>query len=176
MIQSELGDAHVESLAAVAKAFGVSYTTVKTSWRPGGMPGDSEANRWVLADILIWLLERDVSNLETSGGNEFTKRKQDLQLRDLDAVARIRERKAQVVEGEYMLASTAVRVVRARANLLRDKLMGIDREIRPMLPAKYAQQCIKEVHRYFRNALMAFVEASIHDIEDELKEGTEGNV
>jgi hypothetical protein len=51
-----VGDATVDSLPAVAQAFGMSHNTIKQSWRPAGMPGNGSYN---LAEVLAWRIEHD---------------------------------------------------------------------------------------------------------------------
>ena len=161
---------YVTSLASVAKVFGVSYVTVKTSWRPGGMPGDAKAKKWIIADILIWLLKRNNANATSRGTDEFTERKRDAESRIVEAEARIKERKANVVEGEYIPLAVAVSVVKGYANKLRDGLMGVARRMQPMFPAKYQAQLTEEVDRYHRNLLTAFADTSISDLRQAANE------
>ena len=56
-IAALVGGATVDSLPAVAQAFGISPNTVKQSWRPAGMPG--EPGSYSLAGVLMWRIEHD---------------------------------------------------------------------------------------------------------------------
>lgn len=56
-IEGLIGDETVDSLPAVAAAFGIAHNTVKQSWRPAGMPGEPGA--YSLAAVLAWRIEYD---------------------------------------------------------------------------------------------------------------------
>lgn len=175
-IRELLGDRYAPNLKQIAKGFGVKETTVRNTWRRGndGLPGTASNGgngRFPWGDALMWFLQRSTSAAEGRGSDEATKAKKLAEARIAEADARIKERKAEVVEGEYILQSIPVAVVSTRANLLRDRLLEIDQVIKPMLPAKYAGQCIEEIKRFIRNVLTAFSESSINDLEDAANEG-----
>lgn len=53
-------DTFVRTLAEVGQAFNKRHSTVKTIWRPSGMPG--RPGHYRLAEILLWLYRRDAKN------------------------------------------------------------------------------------------------------------------
>lgn len=162
-IRNWLRDWYVDSLAAVARVFGYSYTTVKSTWRPSGMPGDADANKWPLADIFIWLLEREAKSGPVITGEEFTRQLNELELRKADAVTRIQERKADVAEGEYVQLASVQRVLRGMLNVVRDGFLTIPRKWTPRFPAKYSREWTTELENDIRGVLTIIAEKPVED-------------
>ena len=55
VIKQLVGAATVESMPAVARAFGLAANTIRQSWKPAGMPG--EPGNYSLAAIVVWRLQ-----------------------------------------------------------------------------------------------------------------------
>lgn len=56
-IAALVGNTTCKTLAEVAEHFGLAESTLKTGWRPTGMPGRAGAYR--LAEILLWRIDHD---------------------------------------------------------------------------------------------------------------------
>ena len=175
-IKEAFGDAAVDSLSEVAQAFGVAAATVRHTWRRDGMPGNARAKCWPLADILIWFLKRKLANSIARGADDYTQRKREAETRAAEADAAIKEKKVEVITGEYLPLSVAVSVVKACANKFRDGLMGVSRKLQPMFPPRYQVQLTEEVDREHRNLLTAFCEASTSDLRQAANEKEESDV
>jgi phage terminase Nu1 subunit (DNA packaging protein) len=167
-IRDAYGEVVLTSLAQVAKAFSVSYVTIKTSWRPGGMPGDSKNKQWNVADILIWLLKRDAKNSEARGADDFTRRKREAETVAAEAEARIKLTKAEQVEGEYVPLMVVQSILGATANVLRDAILSVPRQLTPMFPKRYAAEWTEEAERLLRNALTVVSEKPLDDFREQM--------
>jgi hypothetical protein len=166
-IDNAFGRLQFRSYTEAAKAFGVSVSTVRHTWKPNGMPSigrrgsGSDING---AEVLKWWRKRNSDNESARGKNEHTERKRDAETRAAEAEARIKERKAEVSEGQYTPTAVAVSVVRGCANWFRDGLMGVARKLEPIFPARDAKKYVAEVEREHRNLLVAFEETAINDL------------
>jgi phage terminase Nu1 subunit (DNA packaging protein) len=169
-IRETLGAAHVASASAVARIFGVSYTTVKTSWRPGGMPGDAKAKVWPLADILIWLLKRDAGNAAPRTEDEVGKRKREAEMHTAEAVQRLKQCQAEKEEGRFV----SVEVIRSEWSswlaMHRDDVMSIPDDIKPMFPAKDAERLKDELERRLAKAYEALAERPMDEFIESLND------
>lgn len=170
VIREVLGDMHVSSAAQVARVFGVSYTTVKTSWRPGDMPGDAKAKVWPLAEILIWLLKRDAGNGQPRSEDKIAKRKREAEMHTAEATQRIKQRQAEREEGMFV----SVEVVRSEWSswnaMFRDDVMTIPDDIKPMFPAKDAERLTDELNRRLAKSLDALSERPMDEFIESLND------
>lgn len=169
-IKETLGAAHVKSQAQVGRVFGVSQTTIKTSWRPGGMPGDAKAKVWPLADILIWLLRRDAHNEQPRSEDDVAKRKREAEMHTAEAAARIKQRLADRAEGMF----ASVDIIRAEWSswlaMHRDDVMSIPDDIKPMFPAKDAERLKDELARRLEKAYEALAERPMDEFIESLSD------
>jgi phage terminase Nu1 subunit (DNA packaging protein) len=163
LVRSVLGDRHVKSLSQVAKAFGVKETTVRNTWRRGdaGMPGDAKRKCFVLADILIWYLTMKETAAAGRGENELTRRKQDAEARLAEANANLRERKDKRDEGAFAPVAQMRAEWSSFLSVLRDDVLSIPDDVKPMFPAKQADQLKDELERRLAKALSALAERPI---------------
>jgi transposase-like protein len=168
VIREVLGDRSVESLSEVAQTFGVAAATVRHTWRRDGMPGDAKKKHWPLADILIWFLKRNTKNAEARGADEFTKRKREAETKAAEADARIKERKAEEVEGVYVRLDIVLAVIKGIVNVAR--LMAIPRKMTPMFPAKAAAQYTAETERMLRHTLTMLSETTPDRVIERMKD------
>ncbi len=165
----------LKSQAQVARVFGVSPNTVKTSWKASGMPGGPDG--YDLAQIAIWLWRRDVSNAESwSVLDEYTKRKRDAETRKAEFDAMITEQRAQRASGSYIATAIAISGVRGMAATLRDQLADIPRRMEIRFPPKHAKESVADLETMIRNALVAFTERSTSDIRAAAEQGSSSDV
>jgi len=172
-IRKVIGRAEAKSLTEVAKVFGVSVATVRHTWRPNGMPSIGTRGRGSkapLADILIWLIQRNAANMEARGADEHTKRKREAETRAAEAEARIKETKANVVEGDFVRLVSVQFVLRGLLNVFRDAMLNIPRKWTPRFPAKYASEWTAELETDIRNCLTIVAEKPIEDFTERMAE------
>lgn len=170
LIREVLGDVVLTSMSEVAQAFGVSAKTVRHTWRRDGMPGEAKrgttaGNRFPLADILIWWLKWQRKTSESRGRNEATDRKQiaDAERAELAAM---RERRAlEREQGEWVSKAQVRSEWNAGLAVLSNDILGIPRDIKPLLPAKIAVDTTQEIERLLRLALVRISERDATQLE-----------
>lgn len=163
VIRDVLGDRSVPSLSQVAQAFGMAAATVRHTWRRDGMPGDAKAKKFVLADILIWWLQRKAANAEARGADEFTKRKREAETLVAEFEAQIKGTKARHVQGEYVPLVSVQQVLRGMLNVVRDAFLTIPRKWNPRFPVKYASEWTVELENDIRAVLTIIAEKPTDD-------------
>src|SRR6185369_638268 len=92
----------VLTLGAVARAFGVSVNTVRSDWRPSGMPGQKGA--YDLEAIAEWrkLAQRRNSDQAAQTGMAELKQRLLADVRIREAEAQKRERLNKIAEGQMI--------------------------------------------------------------------------
>jgi hypothetical protein len=168
-IRRALGATAAKSLAEVSQAFSVSYATVKHTWRPAGMPGNSQHRQYPWADIVIWWASRNVAADQarsvSSAYDESERREMaTIQLATARADLRIRETKLSRLVGEWVPLAIVQSVFRGILSLVRDGVMQIPQQIVPLLPAQHAQRIAGEVDGACRNVLQGMAAADPEDI------------
>ena len=179
VIREVLGERSVSTISDVALAFGVKETTVRNTWRRGTdrLPGESKKGgraKFVLADCLLWYLRRQVSASEARGADEFTKRKREAETRAAEAEARIKERRAEAVEGEYVPLAIVRSVNRGVYNRVRDGVLSVPPQLTPMFPRKHAAEWTDEVDRLLRNVLKVLSEIPDSEYLERIETEDEG--
>mgnify|MGYP000933687193 len=180
-IRELLGERHATTLAELADGFDVSETTVRNTWRRGNnkIPGTTTRGgrgKFLWADCLLWYWRMRKTAAAGRGEDDVSKRKREAEARAAEADARIKERKAEIADGQFIPLSIAVNVVKGCANKLRDGLMNVARNMQPMFPAKYKSELTEEVNRAHRNLLTAFAESSISDLRAASQERSDFDV
>jgi len=154
----------------VARAFGVSYHTIRADWRPRGMPG--QTGRYDLQEIAAWKKEnveeppQDVAFDPTLGGTEATPEQQWAQgwlerRRRAEAELKEEQAKAAARENRIAEANTCYKpdVVQHWALMfaeIKKTLLAIPEQLKPRFPQEHAQQFTEEVAIQIRNALEQF--------------------
>jgi hypothetical protein len=176
IIRKELEGVSVQSAAAVAKIFGVSYTTIKTSWRPGSMPGDPKNKSWPLGEILIWLLKRNSKNSPAPPNNGVVgDRKRDAEIRKVEAEAQLREIAVEQKEGRFIAVDWVKSEITAAFGRIRDGIMGIGRKCQPQLPKKQAVELRETIDRQCEITLNAVADDLLESIDQRDEEENDGD-
>jgi hypothetical protein len=157
-----LGTSAATSLTTVARAFGVSYATVKHTWRPAGMPGDGRKRSYPWADVVIWWANRNIAAAESrarGGANghayspETRKELESIELESARADLQIRQSKAARLTGEWVPLVAVQQVLRGMLNIMRDAFLTIPRKWNPRFPIKYAGEWTVELEGDIRGVL-----------------------
>lgn len=171
-LRNVFGHLAAASLSEVATTFGVESSTVRNTWRRDGMPviasqrgvGSSVS----LVEVLIWLLTRNKKNVVARGGSDLTQQLNALELRRVDAVTRIQERKADVIEGGHAPVWAAQAWLRGVLNLVRDGVMAVPPKYRTRFPAKFANEWVGDMENDLRGVLTMIADKA--DSADEILE------
>lgn len=155
-IRNALGDTAVSSAAALSKLFGVSYTTIKTSWRPSGMPGGPQC--YVVADVLIWRLTRDMENSESAAADEISARRRAAEAAAAESDAALKQLRLERARGDFVPTALVQSDLATCLSLSRDAVMRWPDQFRPLFPPKIADAMVGEVDRKCRLVLNALAD------------------
>lgn len=167
-IRAIFADVVLKSMSEVAQAFNVSAATVRNTWRRDGMPGTAKRgtmkeNRFPLADVLLWWLKRHVEVSRARGADQYTDRLRLAEVTRAEAAAKREVRRLQADEGRHV----EIEIVRSEwaeaLTTLRDGILEIPRHVKPMLPAKVADQTVAEMDRLIRLKLTRLSEQPVTD-------------
>jgi phage terminase Nu1 subunit (DNA packaging protein) len=183
LIRAALGNASVTSITAVAGAFGVAESTVRNTWRRDpSMPGTAkrgtgQRSRYVLADICLWALKRAAAARNGRAAQNNAHQRTDVAREELNAIElesarlglEIRRAKHGEVYGDLVSASIARSEWSCALTVLRDGILEIPRHVKPMLPAKVADQTVAEIDRVIRHKLTQICETGCDKVAERLR-------
>jgi phage terminase Nu1 subunit (DNA packaging protein) len=167
-LRAIFGGVVLKSMSEVAQAFNVSAATVRNTWRRDGMPGTAKRgttkeNKFPLADVLLWWLKRHVDVSKARGADQYTDRLRLAEVTRAEATAKREVRRLQAEEGRHV----EIDIVRSEwaeaLTTLRDGILEIPRHVKPMLPAKVADQTVAEMDRLIRHKLTRLSEQPVTD-------------
>lgn len=149
--RTRLPTERVGTLKEVAKAFGVSYDTVKKEWRAAGMPGKpgdyrlDEIRRWKVARSRDQSIEAEDELTEALLKLKARKLAAEVRVKEADAEKRElanREAKGELIDkrAEQQLFSQLILAARAR-------LLTIPETLMPRFPRAQRTELAEEVRR-----------------------------
>lgn len=156
-IRELVGSVELKTLKEVADAFDVSQETVKTGWRPMGMPG--QAGSYDLAEVIAWKIGRQLraeGRASVQGEEEVSvalDRKRLADARKAEADAEGRERENAVAVGNILYRDDVERELAEMIIAARENFLRIPREMLPRFP--------KHVAEDLRGELATKIEASL---------------
>jgi len=151
--------------------FGVSHDTLARGWRSRGMPGDIGA--YSAREICRWLAQRYGQG--SAGESDTLNARRTAETRKIEADASLRELKLALEQGKFVSLERVRLLFSEMAGRCRDIMMRIPAELRPMLPAEYAEQIVQEVDTKVRLALNMLVKRLQEIPEDSLVD-SQGNL
>lgn len=159
-IRAILADAKFRTLPDVAKAFEVSTNTVNQSWRQASMPGTT--NNYIAADVLIWLLDRDIANRVATGtqGDSLTQRKREIEVRRMELDLLQAERAEQNDTGKVVSVEESRRELIALILTAKNILEDLPRSVAPIVPAASAEAVQQELTRGINGCLTFMAEGA----------------
>lgn len=170
------GDRYATTLSELAYAFDVEETTVRNTWRRGNdkIPGTTRRGgkcKFIWKECVKWFYRRKLAAAEGRGVDEFTKRKRAAETRAAEAEAELKERRARVASGDYILTAIPLSVFSSRISALRDGLMALVRKWEPALPKKYAKEITSDMSGDIHNLLTACSENTNTDFSAAVNQG-----
>ena len=150
----------VSTLGEVAKAFGVSLSTVKKDWRPSGMPGQARA--YNLAEIAEWKRLRTKDPQPDGGGtspaNDDLRRRLAADVRIREAEALRKERENKIEEGQILRRDNVQRAFAELIIATRTAFTTLPRKMMPRFPKAEAADLTAELLREVESILKAMAE------------------
>jgi phage terminase Nu1 subunit (DNA packaging protein) len=176
-IREAFGGLELTSMDEVAQAMGVKAHTVRNSWRRDGMPGTAKRgtkrhNKFPLAEIIVWHLQRQQSASVARGRDEYTDRLRVAEVKRAEATAQLAEMRIEEASGQMVPIGLVRAEVAGWLTDFRDGVLDIPRHIKPMLPTKIASRVVSEVDRRLRLELTALSERK----QTNFKNGANGHV
>ncbi|MGD9632181.1 MAG: hypothetical protein AB7G28_20720 [Pirellulales bacterium] len=169
-IRSLFGGVVLGSMDQVADAMGVAAKTVRNTWRRDGMPGEAKrgtikANKFPLAEIVIWHLRKLEKAAAARGKDEYTDRKRAAETMSAEIDAQRKQREFERQEGQWMAIEHVRSQWNAALGILSNDIMGIPRDITPVLCKKCSSNAGGEITHQLRLALTRVSERQISDLE-----------
>ena len=149
-IRAVVGHKTYKTLREVAHAFGVTFATVKATWRPAGMPGAE--GKYELAAILFWKLSRAEGAASPAAGRlldgqQLSVRKKVAEARNSEAAATARERENLEKEGNLLHRDDVERQICEMIIAARENFLRLPREMLPRFPKQLAQDLADEIRK-----------------------------
>lgn len=167
-LRAVVGTKICRTLSEVAREFGVSHNTIKTSWRPEGMPG--KQGRYPLLEILLWRLRylaelegRKATTSELSNA-QLEREQHEEELRKIRLQNDKLEREEQVAIGKLIPRDAATTVFNAAVNTAVERVLKVPATFEPRLPKNIAAEFVADQERSIRREFTALSEALARNV------------
>lgn len=152
----------------VARAFGMSPSTIKGSWQSAGMPGTH--GNYNLAEIALWRLrhleelDRKRRSVEDLDDAELKRRHAEAEARKLELQADRLEREEEQAMGNLVRRDSVTAAQKALIATFAERLVGIPDKLAPMLPTETSAELTEDIRGEISRALKALAESSSRDV------------
>ncbi len=150
----------VGSMKALARIFGVSYTTIARDWVPRGMPGEQGVNgqpgRYSLPEIIQWreayLLT--LGNPQTEDERELRDRLELAQTLKAESSAAIEKIKLGELEAKFIDKESALAEITGMFHRVRQRIESIPQEVGTTFPPEIRADLIADLKHKLRMVLV----------------------
>jgi hypothetical protein len=145
-------DVIVDTLAAVARHFKVSYDIVQRQWRTAGMPVEPDG-KFNLTKIEDWQSTRksrrrnSLDGPEAEASSAVRRRKDEFEAQIKEQELLLRTHRNQVLLGDYVIRGDVERFIAAFLTLLRDEAERVHLEIKATLPKEHRDEISDTLQR-----------------------------
>lgn len=169
-IRSLFGSVVLGSMDQVADAMGVAAKTVRNTWRRDGMPGEAKrgtlkSNKFPLAEIIIWHLRKLEKASIARGKDEYTDRKRAAETASAEIDAKRKQREFERQEGQWLNLEHVRSQWNSMLSVLSNDIMGIPRDVAPVLCKKCAGLAGTELTHQIRLSLTRASEREVQPLE-----------